>query len=1004
MAPYLLEKDIYIKIFVIQAISPQLGRTFIMKKLVFLLLTIHCLIPGLSFAALQDIHLEWTHDYEPVEGRTLAGYFLYKDGVKVCTTNTPAARAIDCSFESDNGTFNFTLTVFCTDGYESPHSTPYTFTLLSEPPLLAAVTTTPTSLSGDAPFQVSFDGSASTGNITSYSWDFGDSNSAGTMLATHTYLTAGTYTATLTVTDSSGATSQKSVTVTVAPAPVAAITTTPASLSGDTPFNVSFDGSASTGEISSYSWDFGDSSSGSGSQITHSFTTAGTYTTTLTVTSANGSTSQKSVTVTVAPAPVAAFTTTPAILSGEAPFNVSFDGSASTGEITSYNWDFGDSSSGSGSQVSHTYDAPGTYTATLTVMSSNGTSSQSSVTVNATSSQTLSTYSIHLEWTYDYQPIEGRVLAGYYLYKEGVKICTSTNPADRAMDCSFESQEGTFDFTLTAFCTDGFESPHSDPYTFTLSSTSNPEFAAVINTTPATLSGDVPFTVLFDGSASIGAASYAWVFGDGGAATTSQAEHTFTAAGTYTTTLTISDGLGQINATNVTVTVNEVPVENSPPTPVISTSTSMGEAPFTVSFDGSDSYDADGTISSWLWNFGDGSSTVTGATATHSYTVAGTYSASLKVTDNQGAANSITTPIIITSPTVENQAPTASLTASVTEGTTPLEVIFDGSASTDPEESPLTYSWNFGDGSSGQGATVSHTYTSPGTFTATLTVTDDSGATATTATVITALDETPIFQIELGEVDINHNWTRVEFSDPFTNPIVVAGPLSSNGDDPSTIRLKNISTTGFDIRVQEWDYLDGGHITETVAYLVMEQGSFILDNGAIVEAGQFSSTDSDFNTVPFKTTFSTEPIVMASVATFNDAAATTSRLRNISTTSFEHKTQEQESSSNRHGNETVNYIAWEPSHTSMGNITAIVDKTADKVRNRWYTIDFDIQLPTIPIFLGAMQSQDGLDPSTIRHRNKSHSELEVMVVEEQSEDDETRHTSETVGYFLFYTN
>lgn len=833
---------------------------------------------------------------------------------------------------------------------------------------------------------------------------FGDSASGSGSQTTHTYNTAGTFNATLTVTSSSGATSQKSVPVNVAPAPVAAFTTNPTSLSGDTPFTVSFDASTSTGDITSYAWDFGDSTSGSGSQTSHIFTSTGTFTTTLTVTSANGSTSQKAVTVNVSAAPVAVITTSPAVLTGDIPFSVSFDASSSTGNISSYSWDFGDSTSGSGSQTSHTYDTAGTYTVTLTVTSDTGSTNQQSVTVSAADPVTSDTYSVHLEWTHDYELLEGRTLAGYYLYKEGVKICTSTTPDNRVMDCSFESAAGTFDFTLTAFCTDGFESPHSSPYTFTLSSTSNPEFAAVINTTPTNLSGDVPFTVSFDGSSSIGAVSYAWDFGDGGAADTSQTDHTFTAAGTYTTTLTITDNLGHITAANVTVTVNEIIAENIAPTAVIGSSTSMGEAPFTVSFDGTGSYDTDGSISAYLWNFGDGSQTATTATTSHSYTVAGTYSASLTVTDNLGATSTITTPVIITNPVVENQAPTASLTTSITEGTIPLEVAFDGSTSTDPEDSTLTYNWNFGDGASATGATATHIYTSPGTFTATLTVTDDMGAYSSTTATITAQEETALLQIEIGEMEIDHNWTRVEFSETFINPVVVAGAPGYNGLDPCTVRLKNVNSTGFDIRIQEWDYLDGGHKAETVAYLAVEQGSFTLDDGTMVEAGQFDSNNNEFNSVQFNTTFSTEPVVMTSITTFNEEEAVTARLRNISTTSFEHKTQEQESSSHKHGSETVNYIAWEPSQSSMGNINIIVDKTGDKVKNRWHTIDYGIQLPVIPMFLGTMQSQDGLDPSTIRYTNKTNSEIQVIVEEEQSEDDETRHTSETVGYFLFYSH
>ena len=83
-----------------------------MKKLFLLLATFSCLFPGYTFAATQDIHIEWTYNYEPVDGRTLAGYHLYKEGIQTCTSSTPDTSAMDCTFESDDGTFNFTLTAF----------------------------------------------------------------------------------------------------------------------------------------------------------------------------------------------------------------------------------------------------------------------------------------------------------------------------------------------------------------------------------------------------------------------------------------------------------------------------------------------------------------------------------------------------------------------------------------------------------------------------------------------------------------------------------------------------------------------------------------------------------------------------------------------------------------------------------------------------------------------------------------------------------------------------
>jgi PKD repeat protein len=82
-----------------------------------------------------------------------------------------------------------------------------------------------------------------------------------------------------------------------------------------------------------------------------------------------------------------------------------------------------------------------------------------------------------------------------------------------------------------------------------------------------------------------------------------------------------------------------------------------------------------------------------------------------------------------------NQAPTANFTANPTLGESPLDVIFDASGSTDSDGTVDSYAWDFGDGATGSGATINHTY-SAGTYTATLTVTDNDGATDTSTRLI----------------------------------------------------------------------------------------------------------------------------------------------------------------------------------------------------------------------------------------------------------------------------
>ncbi len=155
---------------------------------------------------------------------------------------------------------------------------------------------------------------------------------------------------------------------------------------------------------------------------------------------------------------------------------------------------------------------------------------------------------------------------------------------------------------------------------------------------------------------------------------------------------------------------------------VISATPTTGYAPLNVAFDASASSSMNGGNLTYTWDFGDGS-TGTGATATHIYTSAGVYTATVTVsdgTDSDVAAVTITVNAVL---------PDACFAATPASGEAPLDVSFDASCSTHPTNDNLTYSWDFGDGTSGTGLTTSHTYTTNGVYTATLTVTDSNGAT-----------------------------------------------------------------------------------------------------------------------------------------------------------------------------------------------------------------------------------------------------------------------------------
>ncbi len=159
-----------------------------------------------------------------------------------------------------------------------------------------------------------------------------------------------------------------------------------------------------------------------------------------------------------------------------------------------------------------------------------------------------------------------------------------------------------------------------------------------------------------------------------------------------------------------------------------------GTAPLPVTFDARTSYDPDGSVAGYTWDFGDGS-TGSGSGPQHTYGQSGTYTATLTVTDNAGLQDSTTLTVTVNAVSVP---PVAVASATPTSGTVPLPVSFGAASSHDPDGSITAYAWNFGDGTSGSGVSVQHTYGQSGTYTVTLTVTDNTGLQNSTTLTVTA--------------------------------------------------------------------------------------------------------------------------------------------------------------------------------------------------------------------------------------------------------------------------
>jgi PKD repeat protein len=202
---------------------------------------------------------------------------------------------------------------------------------------------------------------------------------------------------------------------------------------------------------------------------------------------------------------------------------------------------------------------------------------------------------------------------------------------------------------------------------------------------------------------------------------------------------TMGGGLRDAFVAKIGGTVNQPPVASF-------TSTCSG---LTCDFNGSGSSDSDGTITSYAWNFGDGTTT-TGATVSHTYAVAGTYSVTLAVTDSDATSvkSQSVTPVV-------NAPPVASFTSACSG----LTCIFNGAGSSDSDGTITSHAWSFGDGASTSGTTASHTYTGGGTYTVILNVTDNAGAASTQRQDVTVSARMHVGDLDGAVANNGSTWT-----------------------------------------------------------------------------------------------------------------------------------------------------------------------------------------------------------------------------------------------------
>ncbi len=217
-------------------------------------------------------------------------------------------------------------------------------------------------------------------------------------------------------------------------------------------------------------------------------------------------------------------------------------------------------------------------------------------------------------------------------------------------------------------------------------------------------------------------------------------------------------------------------------------------------------------------------------------------------------------------------------------------------------------------------------------------------------------EEPPV--ILVGSANINHIPARVDFetNQAFNQqPVIILGPLSFNGSQPATTRITQTDTTGFNLKVQEYNYLDGFHTQETTDYLAIPQGVYEqIDNlGAtiIIEAGFIDLDSGPWKQVVFNADFPETPVLLTTVQTYNGKDAVIERVRMLNEGGFEARLFEEEKLNPfGHIKERLGYVAIYSSEQTA-NIISVNGGSAElivnpkfKLDHLWQTISNNTQL------------------------------------------------------------
>src|SRR5690554_1235435 len=527
------------------------------------------------------------------------------------------------------------------------------------------------------------DGSVSNAaSITSWSWDYdGDWTTDATIAnPTHVFPNVGTHPVSLIVENDLGCSDTVVQTLETFDLPVADFDVNEVCLNNVTHFSST--STIPSGNITDWAWDFGDGNTSNLENPSHTYAAENVYNVSLTVTSNQGCTHTTNGTSTVYPLPQVDFsnTTVCSYLSTDFTDQTAISNANTANNLSNWNWDFGDGNTSTLQNPTHQYAGPGLYNVNLDVESDHACSAVFSKTVTVLE-QPVADF-IFNDTCFN-EPItfvdnsftNSGALTNWAWDFDGDLIDDATGPQPTHVFPSV----GTYSVRLIA----GDNTGCADTVV---------QIVEIFDLPVADFSaGDVCLNDLtsFSNSSSIPSGSitaWSWDFGDGNTSNLENPTHTYSDEEVYDVTLTVTSNHGCTNTTTGTGTVYPLPQVSFSPTSVCLDSNTVFTDLSSISNDHTSN-----TLTDWAWDFGDGTSS-TLQNPTHTYAGAGTYTAILTVTSNQGCDSTLTETVIV------HPKPTADFSGMNLRGCSPFCAELNSNAVVANPSSVAQYSWTLSNG------------------------------------------------------------------------------------------------------------------------------------------------------------------------------------------------------------------------------------------------------------------------------------------------------------------